>query len=71
MSLFDVLFRFSRKSHVMNNLLRFTFGCDIPENVKIGKGSVIGAGSLVMDNAPPHSIFYNTRESISEKMKNR
>lgn len=28
---------------------------------KIGEGCVIGAGSLVLHDAPAHTIFYNER----------
>lgn len=59
MSLFDILFKLSRKNHVMNNLLRFAFGCDIPENTKIGDnvvfnhkamGVVIHPNAVIEDN---------------------
>lgn len=32
--------------------------------VDIGEGSVIGAGSLVTCDIPPHSIYYNERKVI-------
>lgn len=59
MSLFDILFKLSRKNHVMNNLLRFLFGCDIPEKTKIGRnvvfnhkamGCVIHPNAVIEDN---------------------
>lgn len=29
--------------------------------IEIGEGTVIGAGSLVLENVPAHSIYYNPR----------
>lgn len=29
--------------------------------VEVGEGSVIGACSLVLEDVPPHTIFYNSR----------
>ncbi len=31
--------------------------------IEIGEGTVIGAGSLVLENVPAHSIYYNPRNS--------
>lgn len=31
--------------------------------IEIGEGTVIGAGSLVLENVPAHSVYYNPRNS--------
>lgn len=122
---FEVLFRLSRKSRVINKLFSFLFSCEIPcsvvigsnvslnhralgviihpntiignnvyiehhvllgqiygndarapiiednvvigayaiilGGVKIGSGSVIGAGSLILDDVLPNTVAYNPR----------
>lgn len=35
--------------------------------VTVGEGSVIGAGSLVLHDVPPHTIFYNNRTEIMKE----
>lgn len=30
--------------------------------IEIGEGALIGAGSLVLHDVPPHTIYYNKRE---------
>ena len=37
-------------------------------NVRIGKGSVIGAGSIVTKSTPPHCVIYNKSELICKKI---
>ena len=58
-NIFDFIFRCSRNSHIMNNILRFIFGCDIPCKTKIGKnvvfnhkamGVVIHPNAVIEDN---------------------
>lgn len=35
--------------------------------VTVGEGSVIGAGSLVLHDVPPHTIYYNNRTEIMKE----
>lgn len=37
-------------------------------NVRIGKGSVIGAGSIVTKSTPPYCVIYNKSELICKKI---
>lgn len=40
---------------------------DYSGGVRIGKGSVIGAGSLVLEDVPENTIFYNSRKGIMKE----
>lgn len=123
--MFLLLYKLSRKSHIINKIMRLLYGCEIPYYAKIGKnvtfnhralgvvihpntiigdnvyiehhlclgqrtgsdssapvisrnvvigayaiilggvtvgeGTVIGAGSLVLSDVPPNTIYYNQR----------
>jgi len=41
--------------------------CVILGGVRIGKGSIIGAGTIILEDIPPNSIVYNKRDLIIKK----
>ena len=130
MKLFDILYKFSRKSKIMNHLFSCIYHCDIPMrlttgknvrfvhkglgvvisegatignnvciqhhvligekngtdfpvieddvvinpysiiigNVRVGKGSVIGAGSIITKSTPPNCVIYNKAELVCKEL---
>jgi len=126
--MFNLIYKYSRRSKIINKILKFIYKCEIPVNtnigenvtfnhnglgvvihpnsiikdnvyiehhvclgqrtgddarapiinknvvigayaiilgnVEIGEHSVIGAGSLVLHDIPPHSIYYNNRTEV-------
>lgn len=50
-----------RKNCVIGTYTVILGGCEI------GEGSVIGAGSIILDDVPPNSIAYNPREVCIKK----
>lgn len=60
----------SSKGIVVEDDVWIAHGCSILDGVTIGKGSVIAAGSVLITNVPPYSVFGGVPARLIKKIKN-